>query len=138
MDGEERKQQMSNAKIVENIYNSFLSRDIAAVMNSISDDCDWNAIGAPLVPYGGKFHGKEAIGFFQKIAETISIENFTPNRIEEIKNGEVIAFGNMQAKANNTGKSFTTPWFMHWKLNNGKVVYFHNYFDTAAAVSSIS
>ncbi len=129
---------MENTKIVENLYNSFLKGDIQYILDHLTDNCEWNASGAPFISYGGTFRGKETANFFKGLAETITIENFTVNKIADIGNNEVIALGTHNGKSNATGKEFSSPWSMLWRLDNGKVVYYQNYFDTAAVVKAIS
>jgi len=57
-----------------------------------------------------------------------------PLSIGAIGDNEVAAFGNMVTTSKATGKQISLDWAMHWKFNEeGKVVYFQDFLDTAAA-----
>ncbi|MFI5205301.1 MAG: nuclear transport factor 2 family protein, partial [Flavobacteriales bacterium] len=56
-----------------------------------------------------------------------------PVSVHSINEHEVAAFGNLNVTMNATGKKVSSDWAMHWEFNDeGQIVYFKNFFDTAA------
>ena len=126
-----------NASMVGKMYAAFGRGDIAFIADHVADDCQWIGSGEGAIPTGGVYHGKEFMNFFKKLAETEEFTSFNPLSIHNLPNDEVIAFGNMTGKSKITGKSISSDWAMHWKFNDeGKAIFFHEYFDTAAAYLS--
>jgi ketosteroid isomerase-like protein len=124
----------NKAAIVADLYQAFGRGDINYIIDHLSDDCKWIAAGEGSLQQGGVYHGKDAKTFFQRLGENETFTAFNPVSINNINDHEVVAFGNMTAISNATGKTASSDWAMHWKFNaEGKVVYFHDFFDTAAA-----
>jgi uncharacterized protein len=123
-----------NATTVAKLYEAFVRGDIPYILSHVADDCKWTGAGEGSLPQGGTYTGKEAINFFIRLGESTEFNSFNPVAINNINDNEVVAFGNMTATSKITGKKATSDWAMHWKFNHkGKVVYFHDFFDTAAA-----
>ncbi|MES1225978.1 MAG: hypothetical protein ABUT20_61435, partial [Bacteroidota bacterium] len=69
-----------------------------------------------------------------KLGETEEFTVFSPEAIHNIGDNEVVAFGYIAVNSKKTGKKVSSEWVMRWKFNDeGKVIYFHDFFDTAAA-----
>ena len=128
---------LSNKTIVESIYSAFQRGDIPYILSQLDDNCVWNSMGAPQVPYGGEFKGKEIINFFQILSETLDISLFEPKEYIANEDGHVVAMGIFGGKGKKTGKNFEANWSMLWKFKNSKVVLFENYFDTAHVVAAL-
>lgn len=129
---------ISNASTVANLYEAFGRGDIPYILNHIADDCKWIGAGEGSLPPGGTYTGKDAVNFFIRLNEMEEFNAFNPVAIHNINDNEVVAFGNMIATSRATGKTISDDWVMHWKFNEeGKVVYFHDFFDTAAAYKAI-
>ncbi len=126
-----------NASMVGKLYAAFGRGDIAFIADHIDDHCQWIASGKGVLPTGGVYHGKEALNFFKKLGELETFTSFNPVAIHNLPHDEVIALGNMTGTSKITGKSVSSDWAMHWKFNHkGKVIFFQEYFDTAAAYLS--
>ena len=121
----------SNKAIVSSMYDAFKRGDIPYILNQIDDNCAWNVMGAPQIPYGGTYQGKGASRFFQVMTETIEVTLFEAQEFIENEKGDVVAFGIYSGKGKKTGKTFDSKWAMSWRFKNGKVVYLQNYYDTA-------
>lgn len=122
-----------NATTVAQLYEAFGRGDIAFILNHIDDTCQWVGAGEGFLPQGGIYSGKEAANFFSRLGAAVEFASFNPIAIHNINDDEVVAFGNMSGAARNTGKISSSDWVMHWKFNeDGKVVYFHDFHDTAA------
>jgi ketosteroid isomerase-like protein len=123
-----------NATTVGKLYEAFGRGDIPYILSYVADDCKWIGAGEGFLPQGGTYIGKDAVNFFIRLGESEEFNAFNPVSINNINDNEVVAFGNMTATSKTTGKKATSDWAMHWKFNEeGKAVYFHDFFDTAAA-----
>ena len=124
----------NNAATVAAMYEAFGRGDIPYILSKLADDCKWIGIGEGSLPQGGTYIGKDVINFFTRLGENEEFNSFNPVSINAINDNEVVAFGNMTATSKATGKKISSEWAMHWKFNEeGKAVYFHDFFDTAAA-----
>ena len=124
----------NNAATVASLYEAFGRGDIPFIIDHLADDCKWIGAGEGSLPQGGTYIGKDAVNFFMKLDESEEFNAFNPIAIHNINDNEVVAFGNMTATSKKTGKQISSDWVMHWKFNDeGKAVYFQDFFDTAAA-----
>ena len=125
---------VDNATAVAKMYDAFGRGDIPYIIGQVADNCQWIGAGEGSLPEGGTYTGKDAANFFKKLNESVEFTEFNPVAIHNISENEVVAFGNMAGISRTTGKNSSSDWAMHFKFNNdGKVVYFHDFFDTAAA-----
>ncbi len=123
-----------NATTVTNLYAAFDRGDIPLIIGHVADNCKRIGGGEGALPQGGTYTGKEAANFFMRLNESIELTGFNPLAVHNINEKEVIAFGTMSGRSKTTGKSSSSDWAMHWKFNDeGKVVYFQDFFNTAAA-----
>jgi ketosteroid isomerase-like protein len=123
-----------NATTVGKLYEAFGRGDISYILKHVADNCKWIGAGEGSLPQGGIYIGKDAINFFNRLLEAEEFNSFNPQSINNINEKEVVAFGTMTATSKRTGKPASSDWVMHWRFDNeGKVVYFHDFFDTAAA-----
>ena len=124
---------IDNAATVAKLYEAFGRGDISYIINHLADDCQWIGTGKGYLPTGGTYTGKNAAEFFKALGDSVEFTSFTPISISNFNENEVIAFGNMSGISKATGKSSSSDWAMHWKFNEeGKVVYYHDFHDTAA------
>lgn len=124
----------SNTSTVASLYEAFVRGDITFILEHVADDCEWIGTGEGYLPSGGVYTGKDALQFFSRLKESEEFTSFTPESIHAIGNNEVVAFGTMTGNSVKTGKPLSSDWAMHWKFNGeGKVIYFHDFHDTAAA-----
>jgi uncharacterized protein len=124
---------IDNSAIVASLYEAFGRGDINYIINHVDDKCKWIGAGKDILPEGGVYFGKEAINFFIHLDESVEFTSFNPVSISRINDHEVVAFGNMTGISKTTGKPSSSDWAMHWKFNdNGKVVFFQDFYDTAA------
>lgn len=125
---------INNAATVGSLYEAFGRGDIPFIISHIADDCHWIGAGGEYIPAGGTYIGKEAMNFFIRLGESVEFTAFNPVSINNINDNEVIAFGNMAGTSKATGKPSSSDWAMHWKFNEqGKVVYYQDFYNTAAA-----
>lgn len=125
---------VDNATTVAKMYEAFSGGDIPYIISQVADNCKWIGTGEGSLPAGGTYTGKDAANFFKRLNESVEFTEFNPLEIHNINNNEVAAFGNMTGISKTTGKKAYSDWAMHFKFNDdGKVIYFHDFFDTAAA-----
>jgi hypothetical protein len=123
---------VNHATTVANLYDAFGRGDISFILDNLSDDCEWIGAGEGALPQGGTYRGKDAARFFQILSQNGDFNSFNPIAIANINDDEVVAFGDMEVTSKSTGKKMSSDWVMHWRFNDeGKVVYFHDFFDTA-------
>jgi uncharacterized protein len=123
-----------NATTVTKMYDAFSRGDISYILKYIADDCKWIGAGEGTLPQGGRYVGKDAANFFKRLGENEEFTSFNPVSVNAINDDEVIACGYMEAMSKATRKKVGCDWIMHWRFNEeGKVIYFHDFFDTAAA-----
>jgi ketosteroid isomerase-like protein len=125
---------METIEVVQGAYAAFQRGDIPAVLASCSDDVQWFLPGDPaVVPVAGLRDGVSAVGgFFSVLADTQDAEQFEPR--EFVAQGEkVIALGVYRWRIKKTGKVFGSDFAHVFTVRDGKVVEFHEFYDTAAA-----
>ncbi|MBR0830748.1 nuclear transport factor 2 family protein [Bradyrhizobium manausense] len=130
----------SNLEIAKKGYELFQQGDIATLVNDMmTDDCTWITPGPrDKLPWAGRYKGKQEIaGFFAKIAENIDFSEFAPR--EMIEQGDtVVVLGSSAGRMKKTGKTSKNEWAHVLKYSQGKLVYFQEYYDTAAEVAAMS
>lgn len=121
----------AHAVVVRKLYDAFLQGDIPYILNQLADNCEWNVMGAPAVPYAGKYIGKGIGHFFTQLNEMVEFTTFDVQNIYEVNETDVIATGEIVEKYRKSGKTAASPWMMLWRFQDGKVIYFQDYYDTA-------
>jgi hypothetical protein len=123
-----------NKKIVQDAYAAFARQDIPALLNTLSNDVDWEAVtgSSPAVPTSGRRVGRDAVEkFFKDLAGGIDFKKFEPR--EFIAEGDrVVALGFYEGTSKKTGRAWTSDWVMIFTVRNGKIVHFREFADVAA------
>jgi ketosteroid isomerase-like protein len=127
----------SNAAMTRELFNAFLRGDIPFILNQLDENCEWNTMGAPLLPHAGRYVGSGTSLFFTKLNEDFEFPTFDVENIYEVNDNEVISTGRMVVKSKKTGKTAQSPFMMLNRFRNGKVVYFQDYVDTAALAQTL-
>ena len=127
-----------NTRVVQDTYAAFKRGDISAVLNAMSDDIGWFTPGPKDIPVAGARRGRaEAGAFFATLAETQEPEEFEPK--EFIAQGDtVVGLGHYRWRVKSTGRLFESDFAHVFTVKNGKIVNFHEYFDTHAGVLAYS
>ena len=116
---------------VNQLYDAFNRGDINTILNTLSNDCIWEVMGQPEIPFAGIYHGRDdAKEFFGKLMDALDMQEMTVEHI--LENGNlVIASGHFTAMARKTNKRFSTIWSMTWEFNDEEqVVHFRDCYDT--------
>jgi uncharacterized protein len=130
----------SNIETTKRGYELFKQGDIATLVNEIVDDsCTWISPGpSDKLPWAGTFRGKQGIAdFFTRVAQNLDFTQFVPREMIE-QDDTVVVIGTSSARAKKTGKTIEDDWVHVFKYKQGRMVFFQEYIDTAAAVSGVS
>jgi len=125
-----------NLKVVQELYGAFGRGDIAAVLDTLTDDVDWLAYGPADIPLYGSRRGREQVAeFFALSAETLDIEQFEPR--EFISQGDkVVALFYERGKAKASGGSYELHGVDVFTLRDGKVASLRGYWDCASLAAA--
>ncbi len=118
-----------NLAMVQNLYAAFAKGDIPSVLGFLSSDVVW--VEAEGFPYGGTYHGADAIleGVFMRLGT--EWEGFAAVPHEFIDGGgTIVALGKYSGTYKGTGKSFQADFAHVWKIKDGKAFGFIQYVDT--------
>lgn len=129
--------EQENEQIVRGLYGAYLNHDIGTVMDTVSEDSEWFALGPPgLLPYAGFYRGHREIEKYIAILDDVEESNHLVAQ-EFIASGDkVIVFGEYIARVNATGLQFKTDFVHVFTIRDGKVTKFRYFYDTAAAVKA--
>ena len=122
---------MADGDLIRDLYAAFGKGDVPSVLGAFDENIEWTE--AEGFMYGGTYTGPNAIlsGVFMRLATEWEGFTVTSGKIVDGGDGNVVAFGTYSGKYLKTGKSITVPFAHEWELNNGKVVRFRQYTDTA-------
>jgi hypothetical protein len=130
----------SNVEATRKAYESFQRGDIPSLIRDLIDDrCTWVIPGPrDILPWAGIFNGKQGVAnFFTQVGANFEFSEFAPR--EMIEQGDtVVVLGTATGRAKKTGKPIKNEWAHVLKYDQGKVVFFQEYVDTAADVLAMS
>ena len=123
----------TNLEVVRTGYEKFGSGDVKGLLQLFSDDIKWTVLEIENAPFLGSRQGLESVGeFFKQLSDGEDITSFEP--LEFIaQNDRVVVLGRSEATARETGRSYKTDWVHVFRLKDGKVTEFNEFFDNAAA-----
>ena len=121
---------MTNKEIIEGLYQSFASGDVAAVTAVFAEDIEWTeADGFPLA---GTYVGAQAVveNVFMRLGEFS--DNWGVSVDRYIADGDtVVADGRYTWNHKETGQACAVRMAHIWTLEDGKAVSFLQHVDTA-------
>ena len=122
---------MADGDLIRDLYAAFGTGDVPSVLGAFDENIEWTE--AEGFMYGGTYTGPNAVlsGVFMRLATEWEGFTVTAGKIVDGGDGNVVAFGTYSGKYLKTAKSVTVPFAHEWELNNGKVVRFRQYTDTA-------
>ncbi|MFS8977569.1 nuclear transport factor 2 family protein [Cupriavidus necator] len=124
---------MANAlSVVKAAYEAFGRGDIAAILDLVADNGDWEMLGPPAIPYTGQRNNKDDVArFFAEVGEADDIQLFEPREfIEAGEHVTVLGFERFMARAE--GKLVETEWIHVFTVQGGKITRWRGCYDTAA------
>jgi len=124
--------EQQNTQVVQDAYAAFKRGDVASVVAKLAGNVEWYIPGEGLYPQAGLYRGPDAVaGFFAKLGASTDFDAFEP-REYTAQGDRVIASGYYHGKSKATGRSFESEWCMAFTIQNGKIVRFREYTDTAS------
>jgi ketosteroid isomerase-like protein len=130
-------QENQNVEIVRRAYEAFGRGDMEALLSTFDEQVEWITPGAPDLPTAGRRQGRtEVAGFFKTLGDMVEIEQFVPR--EFIAQGDhVVVIGDEVARLRSNGKRIEVAWCHVSQIKDGRIVSFHEYFDTAPVVEAL-
>jgi uncharacterized protein len=116
-------------EFVQSVYGAFARGDVPAVLGAFADDIEWHE--AEGMPYGGVYHGGEAVAqnVFGPIAE--DVEGFAIVADEFIGSGETVAaVVRYTGTGKATGRVLDLAVVHIWDIRDGKLARFRQFADT--------
>ena len=128
-----------NIETVKTLYDAFGRGDVAAILERLTDDVDWATDAAiPSAPWYGERHGKaEVPSFFEGIAKTGPVTEFTLVSIAGNDEGDVHSFVRYAFTVSATGKDVAMNLHHFWRFRDGKVCYVRASEDTALVQAAL-
>ena len=116
--------------VVRGVYEAFGRGDVPAVLGAMADDIEWHE--AEGMPYGGVYHGGEAVAQNVFGPITQDIPDFAVKPEEFIASGNAVAaVVRYTGTGKATGKQLNLPVVHVWDVRNGKIAQFRQFIDTA-------
>ena len=124
--------------VVEAVYAAFAQGDMEGFAASMAPEMVWNeAEGNPYADLN-PYLGPEAVmsGLISRLVDEWEDISVTPN--EFVVEGErVVVFGRYKETWKATGETIDIPFVHSWTVEDGKLVAFQQYTDTAALVETM-
>ncbi|MGC4100538.1 nuclear transport factor 2 family protein [Ferruginibacter sp.] len=121
----------SNIEIAQEGFANFGSGNIAAIIDTCTENVNWASWYHPQVPYSTTFKGKSGVAkFFSTLAETVDYTAFEPKEFYATGN-KVFAKVFHAATVKATGRSFAHDTLMEFTIENEKISAFFAYVDSA-------
>ena len=122
----------ANIKTVAAAYEAFGRGDVAAILDTVTDDVDWAAeAAAPTAPWYGVRRGKDAVAaFFTDYGSAMEVEEFTPVSFAA-NDTDVLSVVRCRARSRATGKPVAMNLHHFFTFRDGKIAYYRGTEDTA-------
>jgi ketosteroid isomerase-like protein len=140
---ESKKQKMNNVKssseVVKDFFAAFGKGDMEGLINSFQDNCKITAVresartGKEIY---GSYEGKQGVSdFISNLGAAFNTKAFTVNNV--IGEGKVaFANGKFTHEIKSTGKMFSSDWALMCVVENGKILEYHFYEDSASFINA--
>jgi ketosteroid isomerase-like protein len=126
--------EQQNVEIVKRAYEAFGKGDLETLVSLLDDGIEWQTPGPASLPTAGRRRGTEQVReFFRAINETYEIQRFEP-RTFLTQGNLVVVLGEDTARIKATDKVVVEPWVHVFAFENGRVVRFQEYLDTASTI----
>ena len=122
----------ANIKTITEVYEAFGRGDVAAILDTLTDDVDWAAEAAShAAPWYGVRHGKDAVAaFFTEFGSTMEVVEFTPVSLAG-NDTDVLTVVRFRATSRSTGRTAEMDLHHYFKFRDGKIAYYRGTEDTA-------
>jgi len=128
----------TNAKLIQQAYQSVNTGDIPSFLNVLAENVLWIMPDIANVPFAGTRQGREQVGqFFRRMVEVQEVVEFEPEEFIA-KREKVVVLGHFTMRVKATGKLSHSQWVHVWKVDEGKISYMREYVDTLAVSRAYS
>ena len=127
-----------NIKTIQAVYEAFGRGDVAAILDTVTDDVDWaSETTSTVAPWYGVRRGKDGVtSFFQDFGSTMEVVDFTPLSFAA-NDTEVLTVVHFSAKSRQTGRVVTMNLHHHFKFRDGKIFHYRGTEDTAQTEAAL-
>ena len=118
--------------VIKGVYEAFGRGDVEAILARVTDDVDWaSEPDSTIAPWHGVKRGKaEVAEFFQALAETIEVDEFSQLAFAS-NDTDVMVVSRFALTVPSTGKRGAMD-LHHWfRLHDGKVYHYRGTENTA-------
>jgi ketosteroid isomerase-like protein len=120
-----------SVQVVRDAYEAMARGDVPAFLGAMADDVEWHE--AEGMPYGGVYHGADAVAQNVLGPITTDIPDFAVTPEEYIAEGESVAVVvRYTGSGKATGKELNLPVVHVWDVRDGKITRFRQFADTAS------
>ncbi len=119
-----------NIAFVRSLYEAFAKGDVPTVLAGFDENIEWNE--AEGMPYGGQYHGPEAVAenVFGPITNDVDDFDVTPEEI--LADGDrVVVLLTYTGTAKESGNKLSMPAAHVWTVRDGKITMFRQLADSA-------
>lgn len=121
-----------NVSVVRGVYESFGRGDIPAVLAALDPAIEWHS--PEELPYGGRFHGPEAVlGFFETLGAAFDSVEVRPDRILAAEPDTVLVTGRGRLTAH--GDEADVAFAHVLTVREGRVTTFREFTDTGRVLA---
>jgi uncharacterized protein len=127
-----------NVEVVKDIYRAAQEGNMDALLECLTDDIKWFAIGPPdLIPTAGTRYGPEQVSqYFSLLATNGELRTLQPEEFIA-EDDKVVAIGQLLTEVKTTGSLIRSPWVHVFTLRRGQICEFRSFYDTAAVIAAL-
>lgn len=125
--------------VIQSFFDAFGAGDLARGMTLVSPEIVWIYHGpADRIPFAGTFEGIAGVEqFFARVAETIEVKAMSVASLHGVGDF-VFGRGTEHSRSLRTGKEYRVEWSHVYRVENGLMVHFEEFLDTAAIVDALA
>lgn len=126
-----------NIDLVRDLYEAFGRGDIDTVLAGFDENIEWNESQG--MPYGGQYHGPEAVAENVFGPITSDFDDFSVEPEKVVADGDlVVVLLTYKGTAKETGKELRMPAAHTWIVQDGKMAKFQQLADSAILNAALS
>ena len=127
----------NNVAIVQKGYEAFGRGDIETLTSLLAENVEWTSPGPADLPTAGIRRGRQQVAeFFKVVNEIFEFQRFEPKTF--VAEGDrVVVLGEDTSRIKATGKVLDAEWAHVFTVQNGQIISFHEYIDTAEVVAEL-
>ena len=126
-----------NIALVRSLYEAFGKGDVPTVLAGFDENIEWNEPEG--MPYGGQYHGPEAVAenVFGPVTNDFDDFDVTPEEI--LADGDrVVVLTTHTGTAKESGNKLSMPAAHVWTVRDGKVTHFRLLADSATMNAALA